>query len=224
MNGAVFLGGGGSPDDERDVWRWAYTDVERVLYWPFALSGEILATADAWFRGALASLHLAPEVVTWTDLAIRDGRELADFDLLHVCGGNTFRLLSHIRRHSFLDPVRDFVRDGGTYYGGSAGAIVACRDIDIAAPHDPNDVGLVDLNALALIPSLSVLPHYDGTVEPPLTWARTRNQAVLAVPDRGGIRYHDGTFTAIGPDPSAEITVDGAAQRPAGTTWAHHTQ
>lgn len=114
--------------------------------------------------------------------------------------------------------MRDFVRRGGTYYGGSAGAIIACGDIDIAAPHDPNDVGLVDLSALALIPTYSVLPHYDGTADPPLSWVRERNKALLTVPERGGIRYHNGLFTAIGPDPSVQVTMDGAAARPGDTS------
>ncbi|WP_353651052.1 Type 1 glutamine amidotransferase-like domain-containing protein [Nakamurella sp. A5-74] len=222
--GSVFLGGGGSPDDERDVWTWAHTGVERVLYWPFALAGNILATADEWFRGSLASIDLHPEVVTWTTLQGRRSDELDEFDLLHVGGGNTFRLLDHIRRHEFFTPVRDFVRRGGDYYGGSAGAVIACADIEIAASRDPNDVGLVDLGALALIPSYSVLPHHDGNVTSPLSWASERNRAVIAVPERGGLHHRLGTFTAIGPDLSMEITSGGMTPRPPGSSWLHRAR
>lgn len=145
--------------------------------------------------------------------------ELTTFDLLHVGGGNTFLLLDHIQRHTFVDAVREFVDLGGTYYGGSAGAIIACQDIEIAAPHDPNNVGLTDLNGLGLVPAYSILPHYDNVVDPALSWAREHQRPLLAVPERGGIRYCDETFTAIGPDPSTEINEIGSTPRPAGMSW-----
>lgn len=44
---------------------------------------------------------------------------------------------------------------------GSAGAVLSCEDVAIAVAHDPNDVGVVDLTGLALVPTYSVLPHYD---------------------------------------------------------------
>ncbi|MGI8592199.1 MAG: hypothetical protein ACR2M5_14675 [Nakamurella sp.] len=87
--GTVYLGGGGSPADEGEVWRDAYESVDRVLYWPFALSAGVLDTADPWFRAALDELHLSPQVTTWTTPEGHD-RNLEPFDLLHVGGGNTF--------------------------------------------------------------------------------------------------------------------------------------
>lgn len=200
------------------MWRSAYAGVQRALYWPFALSGDILDTADSWMRDSLLALGLSAQVTTWASLEGRDSNELAAFDLLHIGGGNTFRLLDHLQRHAFVDAVRAFVHRGGTYYGSSAGAIIACEDIEIAAPHDPNDVGLNDLSGLALVPAYSVLPHYDNVVDPAFSWARERHRPLLAVPERGGICYCDETFTAIGPDPSTEINEIGSIPRPAGTS------
>ncbi|MGI8418607.1 MAG: Type 1 glutamine amidotransferase-like domain-containing protein [Nakamurella sp.] len=201
------------------MWRFAYAGVHRVLYWPFALNGDILDTAGDWICDALRSLGLTAQVTTWTSLEGRDADELEAFDLLHVGGGNTFRLLDHIQRHAFVAPVRAFVELGGRYYGGSAGAIIACEDIGIAAPYDPNNVGLTNLNGLALVPAYSVLPHFDDMVEPALCWVREHQRPLLAVPERGGIRYGDETFTAIGPDSSTEITELGPIPRPAGMSW-----
>lgn len=218
----MFLGGGGTPVDEQNVWREAYSQVESVLYWPFALTEPLLDTADQWFRAALTSLELtASQVATWTSLEGHSAAELGRFDLLHVGGGNTFRLLDEIRRHSFLDPVRDFVRSGGSYYGGSAGAVVACEDIVVAATHDPNDVGLVDLTGLALVPTYSVLPHYhDGLAQWAQAWAREQHRTVLALSERGGIRYHDYAFTVIGPNPTVEIDQSGPTVHPVGASWS----
>lgn len=224
--GTVFLGGGGSPADERNVWYEAYWQVESVLYWPFALTGPILGTADHWFHAALTSLDIAAaHVSTWMSLEGHSGTELGNFDLLHIGGGNTFRLLHEIRRHSFVDSVRDFVRSGGTYYGGSAGAVIACEDISIAVTHDPNDVGLVDLTGLALVPAYAVLPHYDDRLAGwSLAWAQEQHTALLALPERGGIRYQDNTFTVIGPHSTVEIDQSGPTVRPVGTSWPHHAR
>lgn len=219
MRGSVFLGGGGSPDDECDVWRAAYTGVQRVLYWPFALPADRLSTADRWLRDSLASLGLPAQVTTWNDLDGRDPRELPRFDLLHVGGGNTFQLLEHIQRHAFIEPVRAFVQHGGAYYGGSAGAVIACDDIEIAAPHDPNVVGMTNLSALGLVPSYAVLPHYDGAVDTALSWSREHHRPLLAIPERGGVRYGDSRLTAIGPEPSIEVKENEAVTWPDGESW-----
>lgn len=219
MRGAVFLGGGGSADDERDVWRSAYTGVERVLYWPFALTADMLSTADRWLHDSLASLGLTAQVTTWATLDGRDPRDLPGFDLLHVGGGNTFRFLEHIRRHSFIEPVRAFVRHGGAYYGGSAGAVIACDDIEIAAPHDPNVVALTNFSALGLVPSYAVLPHYDGAVDTAFSWTREHHRPLLAIRERGGVRYSDRRFTAIGPETTAEVNENEVITRQVGESW-----
>ena len=51
----------------------------------------------------------------------------------------------------FADAVRTFVSSGGDYYGGSAGAVLACESIAIAEGHGPNEVGLTDLTGLGLL-------------------------------------------------------------------------
>jgi len=215
MVGAVYLAGGGSPADEGEVWRDAYAGVGRVLYWPFALRAEMLDTSDGWFRTALHELGLSPEVTTWTTLEGQDSFDLESFDLVHVGGGNTFHLLDHIRRQGFLGPVRSFVQKGGRYYGGSAGAIVACGDIRTAVGRDPNVVGITDLTALGLVPWRFVEPHYRGEES-----STALGERVLGIPERGGVSWDGHHFTAIGPDPTYDLTATGRVRREAGESWS----
>jgi dipeptidase E len=146
------------------------------------------------------------------------------FDLLHVGGGNTFRLLDQVHGYAFTDAVRDFVEMGGTYYGSSAGALIACENIAIAAAHDPNDVNLLDLNGLGLVARYSVLPHCDDTaVEWSQAWVREHHSPLLAIPERGGIRYDRNAFTVIGPNSSVEIDQSGRRTRSVGASWSQRT-
>ncbi len=216
MAGTVYLAGGGSPADESEVWRDAYAGVGRVLYWPFALEGAMLGTSDGWFRTALRELGLAPEVTTWTTLEGHDSVDLKSFDLVHVGGGNTFRLLDHIRRQGFLGPVRSFVQEGGRYYGGSAGAVIACGDIRTAVGRDPNVVGITDLTALGLLSSRFVEPHYQGDDDS----GPVLEERILGVPERGGVSWDGHRFTAIGPDPTYELMAAGRIRREAGDSWS----
>src|SRR5690606_19004047 len=61
-------------------------------------------------------------------------------DLIIVGGGNTFNLLSQLRRRGLLDPMRQRVRAGAAYLGWSAGCNLACpticttNDMPIADP------------------------------------------------------------------------------------------
>jgi len=112
----------------------------------------------------LRHLDLDPEVETWTDLRDRSKGSLGSAELLFVGGGSTFRLLHHVRSHGFVDAVRDFVAADGDYYGGSAGAILACEDVAIALQFDPNEGGLRDLSSLGLVREFSVFPHFTPTL------------------------------------------------------------
>jgi dipeptidase E len=139
------------------------------------------------------------ELDTWVDLRHHDPGEIARADLLFVGGGNTFQLLDHVRRHGYEQVVRDFVAAGGDFYGGSAGAILACSDIRIAAEYDANDHRLTDLNGLGLVRDLVVLPHYDGGREiAAQRWSMNYGCAVLGIPERCGLVVRGDLLEVIG--------------------------
>ncbi len=85
--------------------------------------------------------------------------KLKDFDVIYVCGGNTFYLLKKVRDSGFDRIVKEAVKQGKLYFGVSAGSILVCPNIDIASPFDPNNVNLKDLTGLNLIEEV-LSPHY----------------------------------------------------------------
>lgn len=210
MLGTIYLGGGGSPEDESSVWTEMLESARRILYWPFALSGDMLEGADAWLRGNLTRKWPSVHLSTWTTLHGHSPAELADFDLLFVGGGNTFDLLDHLMRHGFAEPVLRFVAAGGTFYGGSAGAILASANIGIAEIYDDNKTALTKLNGLGLIPGATVLPHYGPDEEARgQLWSQQHGITVLGIPERSGIKSSAGQARVLGKEPIHVITAAG---------------
>jgi dipeptidase E len=209
VTGAVYLGSGNA-DEDAALWTLMLHGNPRTLYWPFALPEAMLPTADEWLRSQVAARVAHPAIETWTSLAGHRPAELHSFELLFVGGGNTFRLLHHLQAHDFLHPTRAFVANGGTYYGGSAGAVLATDTIRIADGHDRNDLGLKDLGALGLVHGVDLLPHYtDDQHATTQQWAIRHNASVLGLPNASGLLVTRDGIRVLGPQPVHLITPDG---------------
>jgi hypothetical protein len=194
----VFLAGGGSPEQESQVWAAAFRGVRRVLYWPLALPSERHHEAQEWLHDSLRRLGIGAEVTTWTGLADHRADELGAHDLLFVGGGTTSRLARQVHEHGFADAVRAFVLAGGGYYGGSAGAILAGDDITLAA-HVDGDAEADGVPGLGLLRGPAVHPHADTLAVDPRLLAGALGRPVLALDEDSGVRVDADGVTAIGP-------------------------
>lgn len=120
-------------------------------------------------RKELLSIGVNEEniIVYNLDREINDG--LGEFDVVYVCGGNTFYLLYKVKEVGFGEKIKQMVADGVVYVGVSAGSILVGPDIEICSRHeDRNDVRLEDLAGLGLTDKI-LSPHYvdeeEGIVE-----------------------------------------------------------
>ena len=112
-----------------------------------------------WITGELESVEIPGiEMVRSAEELAR--KRLADYSFLFIGGGNTFRLLSEIKRVNMFEPVRQYLRDGGTAFGGSAGAIIFGEDIDSCAMDDDNEVNLQDTRGFDVLNGVSFLCHF----------------------------------------------------------------
>ena len=217
--GGVFLGGGGSVDDESALWDEFAMDGQRVLYWPMALPTHEHAFAQKWLLESLA-LRGSFDLVMWSSLAERKPEELPTFDLLFIGGGNTYALLDEVQRHQFLEPVRRFVANGGALYGGSAGAVLTGADISTAEPFDPNDVGIKDTAALNLLSGASLLPHYElRHAEWLRRYVAKNSVTVIAIPEHCGVVVHDDLARNVGPEPVVIFEPDSSHRAKVGESW-----
>lgn len=208
----IYLAGGGSHTQEALVWREAFSGITHAVYWPFALPDDRIPGAEAWLRNALRDLDINVNIDMWPSLAERSPAELESYELLFVGGGTTSKLAAHVQAYGFTQPVIDFVAGGGGYLGGSAGAILACDAITIAAliEDDPAARGMA---GLGLVPGLSVYPHADTFSADPAQLARELGHDVIALPEASGVAIRDGEMRAIGPGTVRLITDGGATER-----------
>lgn len=86
-----------------------------------------------------------------------------EYDVVYVCGGNTFVYLDRIKKTGLDKFIIDSVKSGrSVYVGVSAGSIIAGPDISIAgwgSECDSNVINLEDLSGLGLT-DIVVSPHY----------------------------------------------------------------
>ncbi|MFA7315811.1 MAG: Type 1 glutamine amidotransferase-like domain-containing protein [Candidatus Paceibacterota bacterium] len=76
--------------------------------------------------------------------------------ILYVSGGNTFKLMHHVRKSNFIDSIKNTLSQNGLYIGVSAGSIIVGNSIESAG--DENTVGLDNFTGLGLI-DFSIFPH-----------------------------------------------------------------
>lgn len=208
----MFLAGGGTPEQEAEVWTAAFEGVTRVVYWPFALPDERIPTAADWLAAGLALLGITAEVSTWPTLEGHQARDLDAFDLVFVGGGSTSKLMHHIRRHGFGAVLAAHIRGGGRYYGGSAGALLPCESLTLAGMVE-DDPGAEGLPGLGVLVGASVFPHAD--TYPPDTPGRVAARLghdVIALSEASGIRITGRTIEPLGPEAVRIARSDGSGE------------
>lgn len=102
-------------------------------------------------------------------------REVKDFDVIYVCGGNTFYLLKKVRETCFDKVIVEFIKANKLYLGVSAGSILVCPKIDVASPFDENDVNLTNLTGINLT-EIIVSPHYCKEEKPIIDEFKKKSQ------------------------------------------------
>lgn len=201
----LYLGGGGSEDDEAQLWDLVFQPGQRVTVWPFAVPSSRIPDVMAWISTALSKRG---------EFTVEVGDQAPDFglanaDVLAITGGNTFDLLAWIQVKNLQQPVKDFIARGGKLYGGSAGAILPGADIDICDVEkgglDENRIGLKDTIGLDLLGGALVFPHFDTSSKAHTAvcqkWSDELGTNVIGIPEKGGLVMEtQGEFLSAGPD------------------------
>lgn len=88
-------------------------------------------------------------------------RDLSQFQVIFVEGGNTFYLLNEIKKSGFDIVVKELLDKGVIYIGASAGSMILGPDLNhlIKIDHPETVPELTDYTCLGLIPE-RIVPHY----------------------------------------------------------------
>lgn len=111
----------------------------------------------------LLELGIKEENIKITDLKKPiTANETEDYNVIYICGGNTFDLLAKIKNAKFDKIIHEFINKNKVYIGVSAGSIIAGPDILIAgwgSEGDKNNIGLKNLAGLNIIKE-TIFPHF----------------------------------------------------------------
>ncbi|MBN1585522.1 Type 1 glutamine amidotransferase-like domain-containing protein [Candidatus Uhrbacteria bacterium] len=203
MNGTLFLSGGG---DERkayaldEAFMRSLNDSPRVLYIPLALDRTMrgFEVCYDWITATLGS-HSSNfvDVVMWLDVEGKTVVELRQFDAIYIGGGNTYKLLSAFRETGFDSAIKQYLDEGGTVYGGSAGAVIFGQTVRTVP--EENDRQYVHEAALGIIGRYSLRCHYTSAEE-----QRIRENSIrfgidaLALPEDTGLILNKDGLTVFG--------------------------
>ncbi|MGK5680333.1 Type 1 glutamine amidotransferase-like domain-containing protein [Actinoplanes sp. URMC 104] len=216
----IFLGGGGSEDDEALLWDEVFRTGGRVAVWPFAQPRRQWRAIEQWLAGALARRgNFAIDLPG--DATGGPGELLETADVLVIPGGNTFDLLAALWKRDLVGALTDFAVRGGNVYGGSAGAILLGADIAIAGVLDRNDTGSSETRGLDLLGGHVVFPHFDPSAPSAAReWARTHDVPVLAIPETAGVVVDGAQARNAGPSPVEVFTPAGGRAYAPGEVWS----
>lgn len=126
--------------------------VKNVFFIPFALSDH-----DTYTNRVQLALEQYGVSVTGAHTPTEPKAAIRGADAVFVGGGNTFRLTSELYARKLLDPIREYARAGGKYFGASAGTNVACPSL-----RTTNDMPIVEppgFSTLGLVP-FQINAHY----------------------------------------------------------------
>ncbi len=162
----VFICGGGSGEQTRRALHRLNEVIRHdlpCLYIPLAMEEDRYDSCYEWITGELSRVEI-PGIEMVRSAEDLSRKCLADYSFLFIGGGNTFRLLNEIKRVHMFEPIRKYLQNGGTVFGGSAGAIIFGEDLESCALDDENEVGLKDTEGFDVLGGVSFLCHFSKRV------------------------------------------------------------
>ncbi|MDO8443427.1 MAG: Type 1 glutamine amidotransferase-like domain-containing protein [Candidatus Azambacteria bacterium] len=130
---------------------------------------------------ALSQLKSAGfDILDFYDFENEGLKDLSQYDVIYVCGGNTFKLMKFAREMNFDNEVESLLKRDGIYIGVSAGSLIIGPSIQIANEIHPdiNEVGLTDFNGFNII-DLIVFPHYSSEFEEEIKLFESKNNVKI---------------------------------------------
>ena len=162
----VFICGGGSGEQTIRAVRRLNEVIQHdlpCLYIPLAMEEDQYDSCYEWIKGELSSVDIPGiEMIRSAEELAR--KHLADYSFLFIGGGNTFRLLSEIKRVHMFEPIREYLLNGCVAFGGSAGAIIFGEDLESCALDDDNEVRLTDTKGFDVLSGISFFCHFTNRI------------------------------------------------------------
>ena len=206
MRGKLYLSGGGDENQTYNADKQIFADVKKILYIPLAWEGDkSYALCKKWFENMI-SKHKPISydmIITGTT-----DRNLNNYDLIYIGGGNTFKLLKELRASDLSKKIIDFLNNGGSVYGGSAGAIIWGKHIDqkyrkkiisSSTDADKNKVKQSNTSGFNLVKGYDIQCHFiDEELNEYIEYSKNKSVKILAIPEESVLEFDGKNFRVFG--------------------------
>ena len=158
----VFLCGGGAGAQTIEANKRLNEVIDHAkpcLYIPLAMEQEKYPACYEWVKGELKDVDV-PYIEMVRSADELAAKNLSDFSVIFIGGGNTFKLLRDLKRSGAFEKIAEYLNSEGVVFGGSAGAIIFGKDLEACRLDDSNDVNLSDINGFDILNGTSLLCHY----------------------------------------------------------------
>lgn len=204
----LILGGGGS--DEQTVLSNKYFGTlidssKPILYIPLAWNhyDEGYENCKKWLTSEFQNIqHGEIQVVQSAEEILQ--KNLQDYTAIFIGGGNTYKLLKMLKDSGAFAKLKEYLEKGGIIYGGSAGAIIFSKDINICSYMDKNEVNLQDTSGMNLVFDMHFTCHYGNKNEEKTAKATEHilkmsfDAPVIAIPEEDSLCINSDTVEIVG--------------------------
>lgn len=205
MDKNIFLSGGGGAGDSilLDKQFISVLKTNKILYIPIAMETNSVGFEGCfdWISNTLSKIsNNFLDIEMWTDLESKLEVSLEQFSAIYIGGGNTYKLLQNLNESGFITKLIKYINNGGLVYGGSAGAIIFGKSIEIVV--EENDKNYKYADGFDLLNGYSVHCHYEEKLcKKIINYSNKSNQPVIALTERTGLNFNGKIATVIGFDP-----------------------
>lgn len=164
----LFICGGGS--DKKTIlankkFNEIIDNTKPLLYIPLALDREIYDSCYEWITGEMKNVNI-PSIDMIRSAKEIEEKDLNNYSAIFIGGGNTFKLLSELKSCNAFNILKQYIQNDGIIFGGSAGATILGKDINVCLYVDNNEVLLKDTTGFDVLNGISIAAHYtNGTEE-----------------------------------------------------------
>lgn len=205
--GKLYLSGGGEINQtfELDDRFLRDLSIRKICYIPLAGTPGVFGYESYfdWFIKMLAAHQdefFEVDMVTASDQL--NELDLHSYGAVYIGGGNSYRLLNLFKSTDFALKILEYFNHGGMIYGGSAGAIVLGKSLEIVKQEDLFNAQYGDAG-LGLLGDYSILCHFSEKNESVAGSFMEQGNRLISLTESSGIIF-DGTkkqFTCVGTSP-----------------------
>lgn len=205
----VFLCGGGDGVQTMEANKKLNEVIDHAkpcLYIPLAMEPEKYTSCYEWVTGELKNVDI-PYIEMVKSADELAAKNLNDFGVIFIGGGNTFKLLRDLKISGAFEKIKGYLNGDGVVFGGSAGAIIFGKDLEACRLDDANEVNLNETDGFDILNGTSILCHYTNRTAEKDEMSRqyllevSKHRKVVALPEEVTLFVNGTGIEVIGSRP-----------------------